>query len=144
MNFCFKCFLLYCYRHKIIFQTPIEGLLIACQTIFTPCPYKKSNVGVRACHMLTRVSVSRYLLSGSLIFWFRVHNTEGTKLPDSFDARQQWPDCPTIPQIRDQGSCGSCWVRMTDRRARTGASGYPVQQKTKIDFYFPPAGLRGS
>ena len=31
-------------------------------------------------------------------------------LPDSFDARTQWPDCPTIKEVRDQGSCGSSWV----------------------------------
>lgn len=31
-------------------------------------------------------------------------------LPTNFDARTNWPDCPTIQEIRDQGSCGSCWV----------------------------------
>jgi len=31
-------------------------------------------------------------------------------VPDSFDSRQQWPDCPTIPDIRDQSNCGSCWA----------------------------------
>lgn len=36
------------------------------------------------------------------------HVTE--KLPDNFDARQNWPQCPTIQEIRDQGSCGSCWA----------------------------------
>ncbi|GAB6026283.1 hypothetical protein CHUAL_012490 [Chamberlinius hualienensis] len=31
-------------------------------------------------------------------------------IPVSFDAREQWPNCPTIKEIRDQGSCGSCWA----------------------------------
>ncbi|CAG2179818.1 unnamed protein product, partial [Oppiella nova] len=32
------------------------------------------------------------------------------EIPESFDARQQWPDCLSIKEIRDQGSCGSCWA----------------------------------
>jgi cathepsin B len=24
-------------------------------------------------------------------------------LPDNFDARDQWPNCPTIKEVRDQG-----------------------------------------
>lgn len=39
------------------------------------------------------------------------HNVRSVEIPDSFDAREQWPRCPTIREIRDQGSCGSCWVR---------------------------------
>ena len=31
-------------------------------------------------------------------------------VPDSFDARTAWPGCPSIGEVRDQGSCGSCWV----------------------------------
>ena len=31
-------------------------------------------------------------------------------IPENFDAREQWPDCPTVGEIRDQASCGSCWV----------------------------------
>jgi len=31
-------------------------------------------------------------------------------VPDTFDARQQWPNCWTIQQIRDQSACGSCWA----------------------------------
>ena len=29
-------------------------------------------------------------------------------LPESFDAREQWPNC--IHPIRNQGKCGSCWA----------------------------------
>lgn len=35
-----------------------------------------------------------------------------TDLPKEFDSRKQWPNCPTIREIRDQGSCGSCWVNI--------------------------------
>lgn len=31
-------------------------------------------------------------------------------IPATFDARQKWPQCQTIGEIRDQGSCGSCWA----------------------------------
>lgn len=33
--------------------------------------------------------------------------------PDNFDARKHWPNCPTIGEIRDQGTCGSCWVNLS-------------------------------
>lgn len=32
-------------------------------------------------------------------------------LPDNFDARDKWTNCPTLKEVRDQGNCGSCWVR---------------------------------
>lgn len=38
------------------------------------------------------------------------HDLEGVEVPTQFDSRKQWPNCPTIKEIRDQGSCGSCWV----------------------------------
>ncbi|CAH0579303.1 unnamed protein product [Chrysodeixis includens] len=41
-------------------------------------------------------------------------------LPENFDPREKWPFCPTLNEIRDQGSCGSCYAVgtasvMTDR-----------------------------
>lgn len=42
------------------------------------------------------------------------------KLPEHFDAREKWPNCPSMNEIRNQGACGSCWIfgpveAMTDR-----------------------------
>ncbi|EDW77631.1 uncharacterized protein Dwil_GK24603 [Drosophila willistoni] len=34
-------------------------------------------------------------------------------LPVDFDARLRWTSCPTISEIREQGSCGSCWAIAT-------------------------------
>lgn len=31
-------------------------------------------------------------------------------LPATFDSRTQWPNCPTLKEVRDQGACGSCWA----------------------------------
>ena len=31
-------------------------------------------------------------------------------IPASFDPRDKWPNCTSLSDIRDQGSCGSCWV----------------------------------
>jgi len=39
-----------------------------------------------------------------------IRHTVPKDLPDNFDARTQWPNCPTIQEVRDQGSCGSCWA----------------------------------
>lgn len=41
---------------------------------------------------------------------FSSYSDTAEELPENFDAREQWPNCPTIREVRDQGSCGSCWV----------------------------------
>jgi cathepsin B len=35
---------------------------------------------------------------------------ENVAVPDNFDSRTNWANCPTISQIRDQSTCGSCWA----------------------------------
>jgi len=36
--------------------------------------------------------------------------TPAESIPDNFDSREAWPKCQSIPTIRDQGPCGSCWA----------------------------------
>jgi cathepsin B len=43
-------------------------------------------------------------------FEVEVRGAVAEALPDSFDARTQWPDCKRIGHIRDQSACGSCWA----------------------------------
>jgi cathepsin B len=41
----------------------------------------------------------------------KIHPEGVLDIPESFDAREAWPDCASIiGEIRDQASCGSCWA----------------------------------
>jgi cathepsin B len=44
----------------------------------------------------------------------KVHRVNVSAIPDTFDGRTYWSQCESLKDIRDQGNCGSCWVRQTE------------------------------
>lgn len=57
----------------------------------------------------TRYRSARKGLGRSLPFSPAARARVRLEIPETFDAREQWPQCG-IDVIRDQGSCGSCWA----------------------------------
>ncbi|XP_017055744.1 cathepsin B [Drosophila ficusphila] len=62
-----------------------------------------------------------------------LYKESANDIPEEFDSRKAWPNCPTIGEIRDQGSCGSCWAfgaveAMSDRVC--------IHSGGKVNFHF--------
>lgn len=63
----------------------------------------------------------------------KIHELGDVEIPEEFDSRKEWSFCPTLQEIRDQGSCGSCWAfgaveAMSDRVC--------IHSKGKVHFRF--------
>jgi len=70
---------------------------------------------------LLGVDAKKVIASASKFKAKRFTKEQLRDVPESFDSRVQWPNCPTIQEIRDQKQCGSCWAfgaveSMSDRQ----------------------------
>lgn len=43
-------------------------------------------------------------------FTSRPKSLKTLNLPENFDSREQWSQCTSIREVRDQSACGSCWA----------------------------------
>lgn len=50
----------------------------------------------------------QFTREAATVVWHEID--EKTVIPESFDARKAWPNCPSIAEIHDEGNCNSCWV----------------------------------
>jgi cathepsin B len=60
-----------------------------------------------------RVISKDALLRGREELPVKTHELAGVSVPDSFDSATNWPQCPSIGDIWDQGACGDCWAVST-------------------------------
>jgi cathepsin B len=40
----------------------------------------------------------------------KIYHDENDDIPDTYDARDKYPECSSLKEIRDQSTCGSCWA----------------------------------
>ena len=91
-------------------ETPLLGQELMVERINSIGTTWKAGINLRF-QGLTEEEIRRQMgtLQGGPEFPEKTYNANG--LPDSFDCRHGWDNCPTVSEIRDQGSCGSGWVR---------------------------------
>ena len=50
------------------------------------------------------------ILDGGMELPRKTFANPNLNLPESFDPREEYPNCESIKEVRDQSACGSCWA----------------------------------
>lgn len=98
-----------------IYIRPLSDLMVyhinkIVQTTWKAGPSKFDTWDFESVKRLMGVPLSQ--IGGKLNKYLPIveHDINEVDIPDEFDSRTEWPNCPTIKEIRDQGNCGSCWA----------------------------------
>ncbi|CAJ0594036.1 unnamed protein product [Cylicocyclus nassatus] len=76
---------------------------------------RKIDSAAAEAFLRARVMDRKYLHSFGQTNGFPVRKVENfhDTLPENFDAREKWPECPSIGYIRDQSNCVSAWAMVS-------------------------------
>lgn len=74
----------------------------------TPKEYFLKLLGSKGLQIPNKINSKMYKIDDE------AYNRLPSRIPSHFDAREKWRHCSTIGKVRDQGHCGSCWVKLID------------------------------
>lgn len=111
------------YRSSRLIADKIRNLTLTWTAGYNPYPVSFYRGGVRA----------EYQDAFRLPIGILVARSGVIELPESFDARDKWPECPSLREIRQQGCCGSCWAISA---AATMSDRWCIHSPDKSQFSF--------
>lgn len=99
---------------ETVFDVPLQMNKIA-DTVNNGASWRASHENGRLLSNITVLGAKRLMGvknsdTSSLARREFTQSEKDMEIPESFDSAEHWPNCPSLREIRDQSSCGSCWA----------------------------------